>query len=278
MSSRFSFGTNWKRYVKYIVNNDILEEAVTSLDRYGVDLTDKTIIDVGCGSGLFTMAFCVKMAKEIIAFDYDQESVAATKILLERFSHLIGNTKVKVFRGSILDDDLIRSLRNKGDVVYSWGVLHHTGSLWKAIENVGKIVAPGGNVIIAIYNHAPSSPIWHRVKSLYNRVPLFAKALMVIFYGALITIDHYIHNRRLSLRRERGMHIWTDVVDWLGGLPYEYACFEEVKTFMEEQGFYLERSPKRIECGKGLTPTIKSTLLGVNTGCNEFVFKKIVRI
>lgn len=275
MTKRFSFGKNWIRYVKHIVNDDTINDAIESFRRYQIDVKDKIIMDVGCGSGLFTVAFSLMGAKKVIAFDYDIKSIEATSILIHRYANLIANNAIELFQGDILDVMLINALRGKGDIVYSWGVLHHTGNMWRAIENTTDLVANEGKLILAIYNHAPSSFFWLKIKKLYNAAPFAIKLLMIFLYGGFVTFDHISHRQKLDLRRERGMYVLTDVIDWLGGFPYEFACFKDVKEFVEKRGFKLIHSPTVIECGKSEKPSLRNIIFGTNTGCNEFVFKKL---
>ena len=56
----------------------------------------------------------------------------------------------------------------------------------------------------------------------------------------------------------RGMHRWYDLVDWVGGWPFEVARPEEVFRFLRDQGFQLEELRT---CGGKL-------------GCNEFLFRR----
>ena len=177
-------------------------------------------------------------------------------MLKQKFNYLLpADVNWEVFVGNILDNNLVESLKNKGDIVYSWGVLHHTGNMWKAIENASKLVKSDGYFIIAIYNHAPSSEFWLKVKEFYNAHPII-QPLLIALYGGYATLGFMIRRKTLNLRRERGMHVFYNAVDWLGGLPYEFACFEEVKEYVERLGFSLINAPTKLPW------------------CNEFVFEK----
>jgi Ribosomal protein L11 methylase len=275
MKITFSFGRNWKNYVR-TVDQRVIEEAKLSLLRYLPEnaYKDKTFIDVGCGSGLFSLAALLLGCKQVISFDLDPESIEATKLLQEKFKYLIpSSSKWDVFLGNILDEGLVNTLKGQGDIVYSWGVLHHTGNMWKAIENTSHLVKDHGYLIIALYNHAPSSEFWLKVKKFYNANPII-QPILILLYGTYASLGFMIRRRTLSLRRERGMHVFYDAIDWLGGLPYEFACFDEVKEFVESFGFSLIGSPTKLPCGKGVPSSIFDKLRAKNTGCNEFVFKK----
>lgn len=280
----FNFGRNWKNYVKNVVNEQVLNEAIKSLVKYapGEDITfykDKVFIDVGCGSGLFSLAAVLSGAKEVISFDVLEESLEATELLKKKFENILPkNISWKIFLGDILDENLVRSLSSKGDIVYSWGVLHHTGNMWKAIENTCKLVKEGGYLIISIYNHAPSSKTWHKIKKFYNEHK-FLQPLLNFFYGIYACTGYMIRRRTFNLYRERGMHVFYDAIDWIGGYPYEFACFDEVVDFVENMGFKLIKAPTKLPCGKDVIFTNKfkkifSVMRAANTGCNEFVFKK----
>ena len=52
------------------------------------------------------------------------------------------------------------------------------------------------------------------------------------------------------------MSFYYDVIDWIGGYPYEYASRSQVKKIIEAKGFEL----------------VKVTKPPAPTGCNEFVF------
>ena len=76
-----------------------------------------------------------------------------------------------VQQGSVLDTSYLATLGTY-DIVYSWGVLHHTGAMWQALENVKQLVRPGGELFIAIYNELGQiTDYWTRVKKLYNALP-----------------------------------------------------------------------------------------------------------
>ena len=280
MKITFSFGKNWVNYIKNFVDQGQLKDAEESLLKYlnKKDYKEKIFIDVGCGSGIFSLGAINLDAKKVISFDIDYFSIEATRLIKEKY--LNKKTDWEIFKGNILDKELVKKLSGTGDIVYAWGVLHHTGDMYQAIKNTCELVKPNGYLILAIYNKARSSDFWFKVKRFYNLVPVFIKILMVyliFLYVVLKRIGFYLRSKitgKLSLilfRKQRGMSIFYDVVDWLGGYPYEYATFEEIKNYIENLGFKLIKAPAKFS---SLPKTFFNRFSFKCTGNNEFVFQK----
>jgi 2-polyprenyl-6-hydroxyphenyl methylase/3-demethylubiquinone-9 3-methyltransferase len=164
---RFAFGQNWQSYLR-VLTEDRIAAAVASLEgMLGADrIAGATFLDVGSGSGLSSLAANRLGAARIHSFDFDRDSVACTEAVRGR--HGSPRAAWTVEQGSALDDGYLASL-GQWDIVYSWGVLHHTGDMWTAIDRVSRLVRPGGTLFIAIYNdQGPISKVWTRVKRLYN--------------------------------------------------------------------------------------------------------------
>jgi len=132
--TRFEFGENWARFLS-VLNEDRIIEAEKSLKEMLdiSDLKDKSFLDIGSGSGLFSLA-ARRLGARVRSFDYDPQSVACTNELKRFYFNDDPNWIIE--EGNVLDDNYINSL-GQYDVVYSWGVLHHTGEMWQALANVG---------------------------------------------------------------------------------------------------------------------------------------------
>jgi 2-polyprenyl-6-hydroxyphenyl methylase/3-demethylubiquinone-9 3-methyltransferase len=130
--------------------------------------------------------------------------------------------------------------------------------MYRAIELAAGSVAPDGLFVIAIYNRHFTSRAWRWIKWLYNHLPRFGKWMMARLFAAVIFCAKLIVTRRNPLRKRRGMSFMVDVVDWIGGYPYEHASRAEIEEFVTRLGFALE----------------KFAAAPVPTGCNEFVFHK----
>jgi SAM-dependent methyltransferase len=248
----FSFGENWLNFIKDFDKEKYLRVKQSMADMLGTSLQGKTFIDIGCGSGVFSLAAIELRAKSVLSVDVDPKSVLACKKIMET-----GNSeKWQVLQKSILDDEFLREA-GRFDIVYSWGVLHHTGNMWKAIDNASDLTGNNGLFMIAIYNKTVTSKFWLYFKRLYNRQnPGFTRKLMVWFILLPRLIVRFLKMED-PFNVKRGMSLYYDAVDWAGGLPYEYAGFEEIVTYMEKKGFELIKYKKT----KG-------------TGCNEFLFVK----
>lgn len=261
---RFQFGKNWRSFLREKLSEERIALTRESLVAYlgTKNLTGKRFIDVGCGSGIFSLAAC-QMGAEVFSFDYDKASVQCANYLKKNYFE--EDVAWCVEEGSILDTNYINKL-GQFDIVYSWGVLHHTGDMYKAFENIVKLVKCDGKLFISIYNDQGfKSLCWKKIKKSYCKSSL-AKPLI----GGIFFLRHLIRTALIGLikmrnlffyflgyGKQRGMSFTHDFWDWLGGYPFEVAKPEDIFYFFSKKNFQLSH--------------IKTTN---SLGCNEFVFSR----
>lgn len=264
---RFGFGRNWARFLKRL-NLARITEAEDNLKEFLGEgtLAGKTFLDIGSGSGLSSLA-ARRLGATVTSFDFDSHSVACTEELRRRY--LPGDTSWAIEQGSVLDRQYLASL-GQFDIVYSWGVLHHTGAMWQAMENVKPLVAPGGRLFIAIYNDfGEVSEWWLERKRRYNSLARPLRPLYAIYVWTpqeLRSLFSYLRSGKLrtyiqeltAASGRRGMSWIHDVIDWVGGYPYEYASVSAITDFYERAGF----TPVKIRENSSY-------------GCHQIVLKRV---
>jgi len=261
---RFRFGRNWQSFLDTI-DPDRIREAERSLKQMleTDSLEGKTFLDVGSGSGLFSLA-ARRLGATVHSFDYDPQSVACTAELKRRY--FPGDDEWTIDEASILDRNYLQALGTFG-IVYAWGVLHHTGSMWEAMDNTCRLVADGGVLFMAIYNdQGRLSDFWRAVKRLYcsstaGKIAVCSSFIPLFTLSGLSSDLLRCRNplgRYREYKRSRGMSRVHDWIDWLGGYPFEVATPGAVVDFCGERGLRLRN--------------LKSA--GRRLGNNQFVFVK----
>lgn len=262
-NSHFEFGENWADFAKKLTPEHVAS-AVASLEKLlPGGLGGASFLDIGCGSGLSSVAAARLGAGRIEACDIDENSVRTTEQVLAKFA---GEVPSRVRVASVFD--LTPEGQGLFDVVHSWGVLHHTGDMSRAVRCAAALVRPGGLLVVALYNKTPLCGAWTIEKRFYARAPrVLQKAAQVAFVVARLPAQAIAFRRSpvaliRDYRATRGMDYWNDVHDWLGGYPYESATPDEADAMVGAE-FTRERA------------FITTSRLGLfGSGCNEFVYRR----
>lgn len=263
---QFDFGKNWADFsAKALDSRKVLQARTefTALLEPAGGVAGKSLLDIGFGQGLSLLSAAASGAM-VVGVDINPtcgEVLSRNKAFFPE----IGGRDFPVVIGSILDQDTVdraRAVSADGvafDIVHSWGVLHHTGDMIRAVRNAASLVRPGGHFVVALYNRHWSSRPWLAIKYLYCKShPAVQKALVAALYPVIFAAK-WLVTRDDPRKQMRGMGFFHNVVDWVGGYPYEYASAAEVLAMIEPLGF---------RC-------VASMPAEVPTGCNEFVFRRI---
>jgi 2-polyprenyl-6-hydroxyphenyl methylase/3-demethylubiquinone-9 3-methyltransferase len=261
--ARFQFGRNWTEYNRNVTEAEIAaaQSGIEKLLPSGIH--GRSVFDVGCGSGIHSLGFLRLGSSSVTAVDYDP-------ICIETAARLVGTRYFGAAEFICRQADALalpEDLRGtRFDIVYSWGVLHHTGNLWRALESVSAVVAPHGLLVIAIYHKTPFCALWRREKAWYSNASTPAQAAAQLlyktaFYGAKIASGR---NPFTSKPSRRGMKAKNDLHDWLGGFPYESATPDEIRSRLNSLGFRKVREF-----------IVSPPAFGIfGTGCDEYVYKR----
>jgi 2-polyprenyl-3-methyl-5-hydroxy-6-metoxy-1,4-benzoquinol methylase len=264
--SKFDFGSNWRAFSEHALSSERVAQAKRDFrDLFcGIDLKNRSFLDVGFGQGL-SLLIATTMGANTVGCDVNPLCAEVLQQNELRYFPELSDRTIPIIIGSILDDAIIEQLRAKSadhnvrayDIVHSWGAVHHTGDMRRAIANVASLVCMDGYLVLAIYARHWSSGGWRVFKRFYNRSPEAIQRLLLALLYPVIYVAKWLATRRNPLKQTRGMDFYYDLLDWAGGYPYEYATVDEVGDFLKSLGFKLQR------CIPASVPT----------GCNQFLFR-----
>jgi 2-polyprenyl-3-methyl-5-hydroxy-6-metoxy-1,4-benzoquinol methylase len=263
LETHFAFGKNWASYAS-LIDAPQIEEAKKGLLKLvpEEEFRDRSFLDIGCGAGLHALAAALLGVSRVLGIDIDPDSVSTSRDVL---SSRDVAAPWRVEQLSVFDLD--PAWQGTFDIVYSWGVLHHTGNMWDAIGKAASMVAPNGLLVLALYRATRMDSLWKLEKRLYARSPQFVQSVMRAIYiaayrlGKLATGGNF-REHVTNYKSSRGMDFYHDVHDWLGGYPYETTLAPEVASKLTGLGFRAERVFAR---------PISVGIFG--SGCDEYVYR-----
>ena len=264
--TQFDFGENWQDFSRNSLDPEKIRQSREDFQRLlgGIPLENRSFLDIGFGQGL-SLLLAASAGARCIGIDINSRCLQVLSENRKAFFPDVPDVQIERFQGSILEPESVRKLQldsrardGKFDIVHSWGVLHHTGSMFQAIRNSAALVSEQGYLVLAIYQTHWSSPLWKCIKFLYNKSPAIGRRLFIWLFYPLIYLAKWIVTRQNPKNKNRGMDFYYDVIDWVGGYPYEYASRDEISRYLRELGLNLVR----------FYPPVAPT------GCMEFVFQK----
>jgi ubiquinone/menaquinone biosynthesis C-methylase UbiE len=135
-------------------------------------LSGKDVLEVGCGSGIAAQMLA-EAGANLTAVDLTPWAVATTRRRLNAFG-LDGTVQEADGEDLPFEDTSF-------DLVFSWGVIHHSSDMDQALRELVRVLRAGGQIVLMVYNRR--SLFYVTYKGFQRFLPL-ARRLGLHFEGA----------------------------------------------------------------------------------------------
>ncbi len=189
----------------------------------------RRVLDAGSGSGMVSVAFAL-LGADVTGVDITDQCVQNGYKNANRF-----NVDCRFLKRNLISLDLEDE---KFDIIYSWGVLHHTEDAKASFRSLAKHLKSNGDMIIAVYLKTGISRFWNFSRIFYQKAP--EKFKSIFLEGGSRILDFVDIFNRLLLKKQRYMMRGTDnyeiINDWFGVPHRTFHTYEEVFRWFEENG------------------------------------------
>ena len=220
-----------------IVWTEYIPEYEASEEHWGLffspnEVAGRTVLDAGCGTGIFSIIFANNGAAAVTGIDISQGSLDTARSLKDRF---------QLENASFQREDMLSLPFNDGtfDIVWAWGTVHHTTAPLKAVDELIRVLKDDGVILLAVYKRTRLTWVHEIIRKTLVRTPKRTwKALSKILAFVLSPVVFFFKKREKSRKGEKLEEL---IMDWYFVPIRHYYFPEEIKTFLEEQGFTVEK-------------------------------------
>lgn len=189
----------------------------------------KRVLDGGSGSGMVSVAFAL-MGADVTGVDITPKCVENGYKRAEHYG-----VKCKFINESLVTLDLSNE---HFDIIYSWGVLHHTEDARQSFFSLARHLREGGEIIVAVYLKTKISWFWNFARIFYQNAPTVFKTIFLNIGSVFLNIVDLF--RKIIFNKERYMMRGTNnkeiLNDWFGVPHRTFHSYNEVFKWFDENG------------------------------------------
>jgi ubiquinone/menaquinone biosynthesis C-methylase UbiE len=196
------------------------------------EVRGKSVLDAGCGTGIFSIIFARNGAGRVIGIDISPGSLETARTLKTRFAVDNAEFRLQDMLGLPFADGSF-------DIVWAWGTVHHTTDPFRAISELIRVLRPGGSLFLAVYKRTKVTFIHEVIRKTLIRTPRRTwTALSKIMAFFLSPVVFFFKKREKSRKGEKLEEL---ILDWYFVPIRHYYAPEEIREFLNEKGLDVEK-------------------------------------
>lgn len=196
------------------------------------EIKGKTVLDAGCGTGVFSIIFARNGAAKVTGIDISPGSLGTARSLKEKF----GLTNVEFREQDMLH---LPCAAASFDIVWAWGTVHHTTDPLGAIAEFIRVLKPGGSLFLAIYKRTNVTWMHEIIRKTMIRTPRWSWNVLAKAGAFVLTPVVLLFKRRQKSRK--GEKLSELILDWYFVPIRHYYRPEEIQVFLERKNFKIEK-------------------------------------
>jgi len=196
------------------------------------EVRGRTVLDAGCGTGIFSIIFANKGAAKVMGIDISPGSLMTAESLRKKFNlQNVEFQKQDMLELPFGDETF--------DIIWAWGTVHHTTAPFKAISELVRVLKRGGSFLLAVYRKTRLTLVHEIIRKTLIKTPRRSwTALSRILAFFLAPVVFLFKKREKSRKGEKLSEL---ILDWYFVPIRHYYTPEEMKIFLKGKGLVEEK-------------------------------------